>query len=331
MRRSKLTIIGAAALLLVSACGGNGDGGGSTDSDDDAGAGGQEDGELTPVTVGVMPIVDTAPIWLGVDEGIFEEHGLELTLEVAQGGAAIVPATVSGDYQFGFSNTVSLFVAADQGLPLEMLTPGASTTGDTSSDFGAVLAMPDSDIDSAADLAGKTVAVNTLNNIGDVTVSEVVERDGGDPDEVEFVEMGFPDMPAALGSGQVDAVWVLEPFSSIAQEQGAEVVSYNYAETDPELPIAAYFTTEEYAQAEPELVDAFTEAMTESLDYAEENPDATRDIMQSYTEIEEDIREQLVLPRFPSEFNVEATQGLADLALTHGLVESEVDVTEIIR
>src|SRR5699024_9807602 len=132
-------------------------------------------------------IVDTAPIWLGDAEGFFEEEGLDLTLEVAQGGAAIVPAVVSGEYQFGFSNTVSLFVAADQGLPLTMLTPGAATTGDTSEDFGAVLTLPDSEISAPADLAGKTVAVNTLNNIGDATVSEVVEQDGGDPSAVNFV------------------------------------------------------------------------------------------------------------------------------------------------
>lgn len=322
MRRSKLIIIGAVAMLLASACSGNGD---------DASTAEQTSDELTPITVGVMPIVDTAPIWLGVDEGIFEKHGLDVTLEVAQGGAAIVPAVVSGDYEFGFSNVVSLLVASDQGLPLKIVAPGASTTGDTSSDFGAVLASPDSGIESAADLAGKKVAVNTLSNIGDVTVSEVVELDGGNPDDVDFVEMGFPDMPAALGAGQVDAIWVLEPFSSIAQAQGAKVVSYNYAETDPELPIAVYFTTEENAQAKPEIVASFTAAMTESLDFAQENPDETRKIMQTYTEIDEDIREQLVLPRFPSELNIEATQTLADLALKHGLVESAVDVTDIIQ
>src|SRR5690625_5276046 len=151
MRRTRVLIGAAAALTVLAACGGNGDGG-NGGGDGDAGAG--DNGELTPVTVGVIPIVDTAAIWLGVDQGIFEEHGLDVTLENAQGGAAIVPAVVSGDYQFGFSNVVSLFIAADQGLPLTTLTPGAASTGDTSSDVGAVLTMPDSGISTPADLAG---------------------------------------------------------------------------------------------------------------------------------------------------------------------------------
>ncbi|MDO5493196.1 MAG: ABC transporter substrate-binding protein [Nesterenkonia sp.] len=308
-------------MALMTACG--------EGEDEGEGVGG--DDELTEVTVGVMPIVDTAAIWLGVEEGIFEEHGLDVDLEVAQGGAAIAPAVVSGDYEFGFSNVVSLFVAADQGLPLTMLTPGVATTGDTSSDIGAVLTMPDSDIDEPADLEGHTVAVNTLNNIGDATVSHVVSEDGGDASEISFVEMNFPDMPAAVTSGQVDAAWVLEPFSTIAQEQGAEVVTYNFAETDPELLIASFFTDEQYAQEEPEVVDAFTDAMTESLEYAEENPDEARAILNTYTEIDDETLEEMVMPSFPAEFNTDAVQNLADLSLEHDLISDEIDASDLIR
>ena len=323
MRRTALASSAIFALILASACGGNGG------ADGDTGTGDGE--ELTEITVGVMPIVDTAAIWLGVEEGIFEEHGLDVTLEVAQGGAAIAPAVVSGDYEFGFSNVVSLFVAADQGLPLSMLTPAAGTTGDTSSDVGAVLAMPDSDITEPADLEGQTVSVNTLNNIGDVTISEVVSQDGGDASDISFVEMGFPDMPAALTSGQVDAAWILEPFSTIAQNQGAEVVTYNFAETDPELLIAAFFADDQYIEQEPEVVESFTSAMTESLDFAESNPEEARAILSTYTEIDDEVQEQMVMPAFPSEFNTDAVQNLADLALEHGLIDEDVEVADLIR
>lgn len=331
MQRTRVLIGAAAALTLLAACGGTGDNGADGDGGNGAATNGAAaDGELTEITVGVMPIVDTAAIWLGVDQGIFEDHGLDVTLEVAQGGAAIVPAVVSGEYQFGFSNIVSLFVAADQGLPLTMLTPGAASTGDTSSDIGAILTMPDSGITSLADLAGSTVAVNTLNNIGDVTVSEIVSRDGGNAEEINFVEMGFPDMPAAVVEGRVDAAWILEPFSTIAQEQGAEVIAYNFAETDPDLLIAGFFTTEDYANQEPELTEAFTAAMTESLEYAEANPEEARQILTTYTEIADETLEAMVMPAFPSEFPMEAVQGLADLSLDHGLIDEALDTAELI-
>src|SRR4051812_17431691 len=84
--------------LTLSACGG-GDDDQATDSSGTA-----------KVTVGVIPIVDVAPIYLGIKQGFFKDEGLQLKLETAQGGAAIVPGVVSGQYQFGFSNTVSLLL-----------------------------------------------------------------------------------------------------------------------------------------------------------------------------------------------------------------------------
>lgn len=332
MRRMTISLAAAGSLVLLAACSGGGDTGGGGDGGT-AGAGGNAtggSGELTPVTVGVLPIVDTAAIWLGVEEGIFEDHGLDVELELAQGGAAVVPAVVSGDYQFGFSNVASLLVANSQGLPLKIVAPGNFTTGDPESDIGAVLAMPDSGIESPADLAGKSVAVNTLNNIGDVTVSEVVEQAGGDPEQISFVEMGFPDMPAALAGGQVDAAWILEPFRTIAMDQGAEVVTHNFADVDPEMMIAAYFTTATYAESDPEIVESFTAAMEESLTFAEENPDAARAILSTYTEIDPAVQEKMVMPRFSPDVNADSVQTLADLALKYGLVSEDVDVDALL-
>src|SRR5690606_33458225 len=111
-----LAVAASAAVMVLAACSGTPDGGTEGSA--------PEDGELTPVTVGVIPIVDVAPIYLGVDQGFFEDEGLDVTLELAQGGAAIVPAVVSGDYQFGFSNNTSLLVGSSKGLPLKAVAAG---------------------------------------------------------------------------------------------------------------------------------------------------------------------------------------------------------------
>src|SRR5690606_30019149 len=142
--------------------------------------------DLTPIKVGVIPIIDVAAAYLAVEQGFFEEEGLDVSLELAQGGAAIVPAVVSGEYQFGFSNVTSLLLAVNNGVPIKAVASGLFTTG-VEPDFGGVAVPAGSDITSAADLVGKTVAVNTLNNIGDSTIRHVVEEAGGDPMAVNFV------------------------------------------------------------------------------------------------------------------------------------------------
>lgn len=318
-RHLTLTAVAATAALALAAC--------SADSETPSEG---ESGELTPVTVGVIPIVDVAPIYLGVDQGFFEEEGLDVTLELAQGGAAIVPAVMSGDYQFGFSNVTSLLVASHEGLPLKIVAPGNLTTGEVGKDFAAVVTAPDSGIESAADLAGKTVAVNTLNNIGDTTVRKVVDAAGGDPAAVEFVEMAFPDMPAAVTEGQVDAAWILEPHLTRALQAGAEPVAWNFAETDPNLLIAAYFTSEQQIAQDPETVEAFTTALKRSLEFAEENPDETRAILDSYTEIDPAVKEAMVMPRFTPDLSEDQLQLLADLGQQYGMFSEPVDVSVLL-
>lgn len=316
MKKTGILALAAVALLALSGC---------TDSDAPA-EGGDASGapaELTPVTVGVIPIADTAPLYLGDAQGFFEEEGLELTIETASGGAAIVPAVVAGDYQFGFSNNLSLLVAVEKGLPLEIVSAAVATTGDTSLDMGAVIVKGDSDIQSAADLAGKTVSSNSLGNINDTVVRQVVDDAGADSSTIEFVEVPFPDAIAAVENNQVDAAFVVEPFVTAAVEAGDRVVTFAYADFDPKLDIASYFTTTELASSDPDVVEAFQRAMTKSLEYAQANPDAVREIIATYTQTPPETLAKITLPTFPTELNTAALEKLAAAAQSYGVLTAE--------
>ena len=216
-------------------------------------------------------------------------------------------------------------VAKDKGLDLKFVANGASTTGEIGKDIGGVVVPAGSDIQSAKDLSGKTVSVNNLSNIGDTTIKSVVEKDGGDPNSVKFVEVAFPDAPAALANKQVDAAWILEPFLSKAVAEGGKVVSWNFVEMHPELDIAGYFTKAETIQGKAELTQKFTRAMNKSLEYAQQHPQEVRDIVGTYTKIDEAARAAIVLPRYRVEFNQDAFKTLGDAAakLRHADQSSE--------
>ena len=320
-RRASRRGIAVAALLALpltlTACGGS-----------DSGSEGA-DGS-TKITVGVIPIVDVAPIYLGIDQGFFEDEGLDLKLETAQGGAAIVPGVMSDQYQFGFSNSVSLLLAGSQGLKVKAVTAGVASTGKDGADFGAVVVPADSDIKSAADLAGKKIAVNTLNNINTITINEAVRADGGDPSAIQYVELPFPDIAAAVAKGDVDAGQVVEPFLTIATGQGDRQVSSNYVATDPALMVGLYFTSQTYADKNPEVVEEFTSAMNKSLEYASSHPDEVRAILSTYTDIDATVQKDLVLPDWPSEINTESIDKLGQLMTDDGLVDSKPDTSALL-
>ncbi|MDO5739974.1 MAG: ABC transporter substrate-binding protein [Ornithinimicrobium sp.] len=333
MKRTLTFLTAAVTAAMLTACGSGSPSSTSGPSTDgaavDAGDASDAPADLREIKVGVIPIVDTAPIFLGQEKGFFEEEGLKLEIVQTTGGAAAVPGVTSGSFDVAFGNTVSVMVAVDQGLPLKYLSNGVTTTG-TDPDFSGVLAPKGSTIKTPAELAGKTVAVNNLNNIGDTTIRSVVEEAGGDPSTIKFVEIAFPDMPAALERGQVDAAWILEPFKSRATDAGATLITNNYADFDPELDIAGYFTTVETIEKDPELAKSFTAAMKKSLEFANDNPDEVRRIVGTYTKIDEAGRAEMTLPRFRADFNRDAMAKLGEAAFKYGTLKKAPNLDELL-
>ena len=311
-RRNRFTVLaGAVALLLtVSAC--------SADSGDTA--------EPTPVTVGILPILDVAPLYLGVQQGIFAKHGLKVDVIPAQGGTAIIPSVVAGEAQFGFANPVSLLAARERGVPLVAVAPGSSVAGTPDTPNTAVLVGRRSPLRRAADLAGRTVAVSSLNNLGDTTIRTAVAQDGGDPTRIRFVEVPFPEMPALLEAGTVDAVWSTEPFVSAIRAKGGRVLFDNMAATHPNMQLAVYFTTADFMASDPRTVRAFVDAMEESLAYASANGDQARQIVTTYTPIPGAAVGKLSLPTWPTSLDRGSAQALGDAARRFGVLTGAPDV-----
>src|SRR5919109_1406939 len=169
-----------ACAFVVGACG-----------DDDGGTSGGGN-EVTKLKVGVIPIADVAPLYLGMQKGFFKEEDLEIEPKLAEGGAAIVPSVVSGDYQFGFSNVTSLVIAASKNLPVQIVAQGVLGGTGPDNAWDGVVVPKGSDIKEPKDFEGKSVAVNTLNNIGPLVMNESMEKAGADYTKVKYVEVPFP-------------------------------------------------------------------------------------------------------------------------------------------
>jgi NitT/TauT family transport system substrate-binding protein len=311
----------AASMLALAACGGGDDDGSS------AGGGTSADGEVREVTVGMLPILPTAALYAGIEEGFFEERGIEVTVETGQGGAALLPAVMGGQIDFATSNPVSLLQARGEDLDVRVIAHWTSALSEGDTDINGVVAAAGSGIESAADLAGKRVAVNTLNGMGGLTISEAVRQDGGDPESIQFVELPFPDMPAALSGGNVDAVWVPEPFLSSLQAAGNVVATYSSKESVPGHPTQLFFTSAQLMESDPELVEDFTAAVEETLEFADANPDAVKaQIATVLPQLPPEAAENVTLEEFGTDLRRDQLEQLGELMVEEGLLEEDADV-----
>jgi NitT/TauT family transport system substrate-binding protein len=316
-------IVGAmlAALLAAAGCG---------DDDDGGGGGGGEQAGPTTLRVGVIPIADVAPLYLGMKKGFFEQRQLTIEPQLAEGGAAITPAVVSGDFQIGFSNTVSLLIAASRDLPVQIISQGVLGGENADEAWADLLVLKDGPIEEPQDLEGKTIAVNTLNNICEVTIRASLGDMGVDDASLKFTEVPFPDMNAALEAGRVEGACVVEPFVSQGTAGAARGIDPFYVNTAPDLTVATYFTSTQYAEENPDVVARFVEAMNESLDYAQSNPDEVRQVLGEYTEIPPEAAEAITLPQWRSDLTIPTIERLSQLSLEYGLIEEEPNLDELI-
>jgi NitT/TauT family transport system substrate-binding protein len=299
-------------------------------SDDDGKDDGAKRAELTRVKIALLPVADVAPVYLGMKKGFFRAENLELEPQFAQGGAAIVPSVMANEVQFGFGNNVSLMVARGRSLPLRIVSSGVNAAPTEKEAANALLVGKKSGIDSVADLAGKTFAVTTLQQLGEVTIKATLDKHGVDTKGVKFLEVPFPDMNAALEQGRVDVAWQAEPFITIGEQQGLRSVADPMFETSPDLSIATYFGADPYLEKHPEIARAFARAMKKSLDYARANPDEARAIIPTYSQIKGKVLEKIQLANWSSELNVDSIRLTYRLARKYGVVEKDIDLDDVL-
>ncbi|GAA1661550.1 sulfonate ABC transporter substrate-binding protein [Citricoccus zhacaiensis] len=326
MKRTRLIAVTLTALtaLTVTSCSS-----GSISGESNAGASAdQASSELTPVTFGALPIANVGALLLGEEKGFFEEEGLDLEISMGQGGNALLPAVHGGNMEFALSGPVVQMVSKDKGLDMKIVS-GYSSSLPEGEDINAVVSAQDSGITSPKGLEGKRVALNTIQAQGDLTIMEAVRQDGGDPEAVEFVEMPFPDMPAALDQGNVDAVWVPDPFLGTLQEQGNQVVVYPYQATVPGQATLLVFTSNEYAQQNPETVSSMQSALKKTLDYAETHPDEVKAQLPEVLKMTPEETEKLRMEAFTYELDRSQFTELGQLMVDYGYVEQPVDVDSL--
>ncbi|WP_194396859.1 ABC transporter substrate-binding protein [Microbacterium atlanticum] len=327
MKKSLATIgvLAAAAIALAGCTDSAAEPESTATSTGDAGS-----GELTTVRVAALPIAETGALWAAMEEGIFEEHGLEIEVVPSQGGANAIPALLSGDIQFAIGQPFGPIRADLQDLGVVIVGNYANSNAE-GDDVNAVVALGDAGITRPADLAGKKVSVNTIGAAGDLTIRKAVQDDGGDPSTIEFVEVAFPDVPAQLEAGTMDAAWAPDPFRGIIVGGGGVSVVQPYQATIPGLTVLTNITTQAMLDEDPELVTAYSEAMAEALDWAAENEEAVRAAIATNLEIPEEAAAGIVLPTFTWDLADAGIEDLGALAVEFAYIDAEPDYDRLLQ
>ncbi|MGO1054834.1 ABC transporter substrate-binding protein [Crossiella sp. CA198] len=279
------------------------------------------------IRLGIMPVVDVAPVHIALAKGYFKAEGLKVELTTIQGGGPGVAGMLKDELDFTFGNWVSFFAAEAKGTAKN--AGGIKLAADgyqARANMFLVLTGPDSPIRGPKDLAGKKIAINTFKNILELTARATLEANNVDPKTVTFVEMPFPDMQAALQNKKIDAAFMVEPFISKAERTlGAVPVLDAASGPTSDIPIAGYATTGAFAKAHPQAVEAFRRALNRGQQDAARKS-TVESLLPGFAQIDAETAALVHFGVYPISIDATRLQRVADLMRTYGLLEAPMDI-----
>ncbi|MEI4273856.1 ABC transporter substrate-binding protein [Klenkia sp. LSe6-5] len=286
------------------------------------------------VRVSVLPLIDVAPLYLGIEQGFFEDENITVEVQLANSGAATVASLLSDEVQFAYTGVIPFMIARSQNVPIAAVTNAQLQNSPEDQDTlergnADILVADSSPIQTAADLEGRTIALNALAGVQEVLLRNTLDVAGVPQDSVQLVELATPTMVDALSNGTVDAAFVNEPFETIGLSQGLRIAATPFLDLEYPANLSIYVTSQQFASGNQDVVERFGRAVNEASTYAQENPDEAREQAATYTTVPENVLADVLLPYWTPDISRESIQEQADLAVRYDVLPEAPDVDEL--
>lgn len=220
-----------------------------------------------PLRVSTLPFDQGAQAYYAADLGMFKRAGLDAHVTSTNFGAQVAAAVAGGAIEIGQSNILSLAVAIERGLPFALIA-GAGLYA-SAKPTSMMLVEKNSPLKTAADLNGKTVAVNGLKSVTQVSVLAWADQNGGDSSQIKFLELPFTEMEAALAAGRIDAALMADPDATTALAAGrTRPFAKAFDAIGKQFLIGGWFAKTDWIAANTSTVRTFAAVMREAAQWA---------------------------------------------------------------
>jgi ABC-type nitrate/sulfonate/bicarbonate transport system substrate-binding protein len=156
-----------------------------------------------------------AVLWVGVDQGFYKKHGLNVEVIYMRTGSLSMSALAAGDVQAVLTSSNAVMNVAAGGLDVVII---GSLFNRPEGDF---MARPE--IKRAEDLKGKFIALQSLGGGGWANNMLAMDALGLDPDRdnIRFIVLGDqPSRIQALETNRAQASWMGSMFSAPLKKRG---------------------------------------------------------------------------------------------------------------
>jgi NitT/TauT family transport system substrate-binding protein len=318
-------VVGVAIAGLAAGCGGD-------EQPASAGSGGK-----TTVKMASLGVASDAAMYLGKKKGFFDQEGIDLQIQsVGAGGAAVAPAVLKGEYDVAGGGIDGAVLGAAKGLPLKIIgsggapvSKGTTPTASEKKFTTGIAVKADSDIKSVADLANRKMAAITITGLQYLCIAGAAQKAGVDPKSLKILEIPAPEMLGALEKGRVEAAALVEPFITVARQQGLRIIDDPCVDAIPGAIQAGYFTSEQWAKKNPDVAQRLSKALVKSNQYANDHPDEVRATLPEYTKITPQLASKITLAPYATD-GKNTLPEIAGALARYKLIDTQPDTDAIL-
>jgi NitT/TauT family transport system substrate-binding protein len=281
------------------------------------------------VVLAYIPFTSCAQLFVAIEKGYFAEEGLDVEARACSNSNIALNALISGEVHGSIGNGFTTLLPIEESDPgsLRIYHPCLETRTRYTSN---IVVRPSAPFQSIADLKGHRIGTYTgatqLHNLHLVLAKFM------DPTkDIQIIQVATPLQIQCLVANQFDALFTIEPTSSIALDQGAARlleanVRVKYI-LDP-FPAAANSFRAEFVREQPLTAAKIVRALDRAILYIREHETEARQTFTKYLALEPPIAAKCGLYEWwrIAECDVRAIQRLADLMHKMDELKKPIDV-----
>lgn len=303
-------------------------------SQDRAAAEPNADGNIT-LNVGTIGIASDAAINTAIEKGYFADEGLEVKTTVVANPPAGIAAAQSGQLDLAYTPSIPLINAMSQSVDLKVVGPAdgydAAALKDEAPakvDDTGLFVRPNSGISRAKDLEGRKVAVPARKAQLEVTIANMVSKDGGDPSKINWMVLDPASSLQSLQQSRVDAAGLVAPFSTNAGAEGMELLGSPGLEFFGPGAVGLWVAGSEKVEQNPEAMAGFQRAIVKANAYANEHQEEMEKKAAKITGIDEQTISTGADNYWPSEVALDDLTHVDEQLVQLGYLPKGVDLDD---
>jgi NitT/TauT family transport system substrate-binding protein len=219
-----------------------------------------------------------AVLWLAREAGLFEKNGLRTDVAYIRSGSTMGQALVAGEIQLAQMGGPAALAAGVAGFDVTMVAVALNTT--------PIVIMGKAS--KMEELKGKAIGVTRYGSNTDISARFAIRKAGMQPEkDVALVQLeDYPGIMGGIQSGRIAAGALADPFTDHAKKLGYKEIA-DIAALGLEFPFVGIVTKKTFIKEQPDVVQRFVRAYTESIALYKNNRELAKKVTSKYTGIKD--------------------------------------------